>query len=258
MKRNTIKHRAISHKASITLVLSIFLVSYTLQSLSPWFQQIKAEDPVTNTNIIALLVDESIYDDLTTEIQRYTTSYLQQKLSDTKAVVLPINTTEYMSWDIVTLLDNLYFEGIEDQTSTLIGTILIGDIPLPIIDDQGVVFESIYPYTDFVDPQYVFYEDSKSFAPNPIQQSNPQPEIWHSLIPFGDDIGAYQQFFEKLQTYHADPASFVEKKIWYDDFIQLKETFLANNLGYYANSFLYAEDLGYHRLTTLLMDLMKQ
>jgi hypothetical protein len=89
---------------------------------------------------------------------------------------------------------------------------LVGDIPLPVIDDQGVIFDSVYPYTDFVDPQYVFYEDTQSFEPNPIQQSNPQPEIWHSLIPFGDDISAYQHFFAKLQSYHTDPTSFVEKK----------------------------------------------
>jgi hypothetical protein len=110
MNRKSFTDRIISHQASITLVLSVFLVSYVLQSLSPWFQQIKAEDPVSNTNIIALIVDEAIYDAIDTELQRYTTSYLQQKLSDTKAVVLPINTDEYMAWDVVTLLDNLYFE----------------------------------------------------------------------------------------------------------------------------------------------------
>jgi len=45
--------------------------------------------------------------------------------------------------------------------------------------------------------------------------------------------------------------------MWYDDFIFLKKNFLTDNLSYYVNNFIFAEDNSYHRYTNLFSDMLK-
>gem|GEM_PF-6207696 len=77
-------------------------------------------------------------------------------------------------------------------------------------------------------------------------------------MPFGSDTAAYQKFFEKLKKYDADPENFVAKKVRYDDLIHMKQTFLHQQIPYYTNNFLFTEDIGFERLTTLLLDIMRE
>jgi hypothetical protein len=74
----------------------------------------------------------------------------------------------------------MYFEGTKDQTSSLIGVIMIGDIPLPVAHNNGFIFPSILPYTDFEQQQYLFNKDTSYFEWNNIPDG--QPEIRHGLI----------------------------------------------------------------------------
>ena len=83
-------------------------------------QTAHAEDVITNTNLIAIIVDQDIYSDLDNEIQRYATDYIQQKISDSKAIVLPIDINNFQAPDIVKILENMYFDGIQDKPSKLV------------------------------------------------------------------------------------------------------------------------------------------
>jgi hypothetical protein len=68
-----------------------------------------AENPST-TNIVAVFVDKDIYKDIATNIVRYTTKYIQKKIANSKAVVLPIDTTTLQAHEISQILENMYFE----------------------------------------------------------------------------------------------------------------------------------------------------
>jgi len=136
--------------------------------------------------------------------------------------------------------------------------ILIGDIAIPQVNDQGTSYPSIYPYVDFVDPLFVYNESSKTFDRNIVPITIPQPEIWHGIMPFGNDSSSYHRFFAKLKKYVADPSTYVARKMWYDDIIQMKQTFLHEQVPYYSNNFLFTEDIGNNRLTNLMLDVMRE
>jgi hypothetical protein len=93
---------------------------------------------------------------------------------------------------------------------------LIGNIPLPVIEDNGYVYPSIFPYVDFEKQQFVFDANKNFFVPN--NNPNGQAEIWHGMINFSSGE-SYHPYFEKLKTYYLNPQKFVDPKIWYDDLI---------------------------------------
>ena len=230
----------------------LYGVSYLLQN-SIFVDRRKvyaAENPDT-TNLVAVFVDKDIYKDITTDLVRYTTRYIQRKISNSKAIVFPIDTTTLKAHEISQMLENMYFEGLEDEPSKLVGTILIGNIPLPVVQNNGFIYPSIYPYVDFEDQQFIYDTNEEFFVYN--NNPNGQAEIWHGLINF-DTIEDYESFFTKVRSYYNNPTAFVDKTIRYDDFIGLKKYFIPENTKYYVNNLIFSEDIGYHRFTSLLLD----
>jgi hypothetical protein len=63
------------------------------------------------SNLVAVLVDEKIYPQIESDLKRYTTQYIQKKYSNSKALILKINTSEYTASEISKMLENLYFNG---------------------------------------------------------------------------------------------------------------------------------------------------
>jgi hypothetical protein len=122
-----------------------------------------------------------------------------------------------------------------------------------VINDQGTIFPSILPYTDFDDPKY--YRDTKTefFVPNNVPKA--QAEIRQSVINVGSQSEDYLAFFEKLKQYQSNPTNYIGKRIRYDDFIDQQSSFNKTNLTSYINKFTFAEDLAYHRYNPVLIDL---
>jgi len=57
---------------------AIYLLYYFLQSFFFFdFNKVYAENQLDYTNLVAVLVDNQIYDDLEDEIKRYTQKYIQ-------------------------------------------------------------------------------------------------------------------------------------------------------------------------------------
>ena len=108
-------------KKQIIFFITIYILSYFLNSFFfVNFSKTKAEDSIENTNIIAILVDQNIYSDLSSEIKRYTTDYIQKEVSNSKVVVLPINIENFKAKDITKILENIYFDGLKNETSKLV------------------------------------------------------------------------------------------------------------------------------------------
>jgi hypothetical protein len=131
--------------------------------------------------------------------------------------------------------------------------ILIGNkVPLPVINDNGAIFPTILPYTDFIDPKYYRDPNTQFFVPNNVPKS--QAEIRQSMINVGTQSEEYFAFFEKLKQYNANPIAYIGNKVWYDDFIDQQASFNKLNLPNYINKFIFAEDIAYHRYNPLLID----
>ena len=192
----------ISRKIASIIICIVYVFSYLIQDLI--ISNVNAESTITNTNIVAIFVDKDIYPQIKSDVERYASTYIQGRLSNTKATVFPINTKTFKAKDIVQMLENIYFDGINKKTSKLIGTILIGDIPLPVVKQNNFVFPSIYPYIDFEEQQYVYNTSSEFFEYN--NNPNGQAEIWHGLINFTNNISAYTGYFDKLETYANNPS----------------------------------------------------
>ena len=283
-----------------------YLVSYILQSFSylDFGNKVYAagdwEDQIGYTNVVAILVDNSIYNALQDDIEWYSQIYLQgstsiyqwstssgsvvsrwwnkmkwalwfasvdgddqfsatpraninqshtairtnynkyNSISNSKAIILPIDTDNLTAPEITKILENLYFDGIQWESSNLVWVILIWDIPLPVVNQFGYVFPTIYPYVDFEDQKFVWDGYSQYFVYN----DNPkwQAELRHGWIKF-DTIQEYKDYFDKLQDYASNPSDFVGKNIWYDDFIWNRTYFYEDGVNAYINNFLFAEDL---------------
>ncbi len=244
-----------SKKLMVRIFIILYGISYFLQN-SVFIDRKKvygAENPST-TNLVAVFVDKNIYEDIKANLVRYTISYIQKKIANSKAVVFPIDTQTLKAHEISQMLENMYFEGLKDESSKLVGTILIGDVPLPVVQNNGFIYPSIYPYVDFEHQQFIYDTNKKFFIEN--NNPNGQAEIWHGIIKF-DTAPQYNDFFKKVKSYYNNPTGFIDKAIRYEDFIGLKKYFIPENTKYYINSMIFAEDIGYHRFNNLLLNILK-
>jgi hypothetical protein len=110
-----------SLKFKIYGLLTVYILAWFMQSWMPFFQSdIFANERKATTNIVALIVDKNLYNGtLKNSIDRYATNYIQQKISNSKAVIFPINTETIKARDITKMLENIYHEGVEKEPSTL-------------------------------------------------------------------------------------------------------------------------------------------
>jgi hypothetical protein len=60
--------------------------------------------------LIAVFVDKDVYQNSKNSIERYATDYIQQRVSNSKALILPINTQNFKAIDLVRMLENMYFD----------------------------------------------------------------------------------------------------------------------------------------------------
>ncbi|HBB03396.1 TPA: hypothetical protein DCZ39_00620 [Patescibacteria group bacterium] len=246
----------LSKKTFIRTFIILYILSFFLQnSIFVDRKKVYAAENPSTTNIVAVFVDKDIYQNIKNNLERYTTQYLQAKIANSKAVVLPIDTKTIKAFEISKILENMYFEGLKDQSSKLIGTILIGDVPLPVVQNNGFIYPSIFPYVDFEKQEFIYDSTKKFFVYN--NNPNGQAELWHGIIKFDTDQ-KYNDFFSKVKAYKADPIKFIEKAIRYEDFIGLKKYFIPENTKYYINNLSFAEDIGYHRFNNLLLNILKE
>ncbi|MDR2416444.1 MAG: hypothetical protein LBD75_07825 [Candidatus Peribacteria bacterium] len=245
---------AMRNQRKKTFILSTLIV-YLVSLFTQWFSvlfEVRAQNAnIPHVNMVAVFVDDNIYDKLNTDIQWYATQYIQQEIPESKALVMPLNLNNIDALQIHQMLENIYFDGLEGVNSTLLGVILIGNIPLPVINQDGYIFPSIYPYVDFLEQKYVRDPNDQYFIPNGNEKG--QAEIWHGLIDYDERIADYQNFFNKIKAYKENPQDFIGKDMWYEDFIANKNGFLEDNLQFYQNKILFSEDIGYQRFTPLML-----
>ncbi len=250
------------------LLLVVFLFNQIFSylpflNLSSFTSQIAEAKPSTHpspdkVNIVAVLVDDSLYPKIKSEVSRYA-DYIQKwgnnAIANAKALVIPINIKEITAPDIVKILENLYFDGLKDQPSILKWVILVWDIPFPVVDDNGFIFPTIYPYVDFEKQKFIRDNDKKYFVPN--EQTDSQPEVFHWLIKY-NTVSGYTKFFSKIKKYDSNPSEFIGKNIWYEDSIANKKSYLDEIQSTYINNWIFAEDIAYHRYTNLFLKIIQK
>ena len=240
-----------------SIILGVYLATDILGHL--WYIDWNVAEAATSwksTNpIVAILIDNDTYNSIGSNwnFKRYTDSYIPEKYPGSESIIFSLDLKEYTAPEIVKLLENVYFDGIKNTSSRLIWVIVMGKVPLPVVKYQNYIFPSIYPYTDFIEQKYIWDETQWYFIQNKTVW---EAEIWHWLISL-NDASKYDKFFTKLKKYQNDPEKFIDKKIWYDDFIALNKNFLQETYQLYKNKVIFAEDLIYHRYTNFLIDMLQ-
>ena len=119
INRNKIMHLKWK-KTWILATVIVYCATFLIQSNFTFFQLWAQEKNVPRVNIVAVLVDDKIYDSISDGVSRYASNYIQKKLSDTKALVMPLDLDNISAYDIHRMMENIYFDGLEDVNSSLI------------------------------------------------------------------------------------------------------------------------------------------
>ncbi len=203
--------------------------------------------PQNHYSIIAILVEDALMQDSKTyaglntkysdnlkektlagRIRRYAID-AQSSQEFTKSLIIKIPAGAKVE-HIAQSLERLYIQGdgTKDEINRLTGIVLVGNVPLPVVNKNGNRFASLLPYTDFEDKAYLFDAASGDYLPNPNLKFA-APEIWHGVIrpPVQGDEGIklLTEYFDKNHLFHqgvADYATFDKKLLLADLFNEFK------------------------------------
>ncbi len=275
---------------AVTFVPSIPSPASTLQVEEP-----KPSFPINHIGVIAVLVEDGVmnnntlYDGLRAKVfgsgqtfgqlfpgvlnentladrvRRYAL-YIQRVRAYSRSVIIKVKKDEKTE-NIVNSLERLYNEGDSQRSgevSKLTGIVIVGDVPLPVVNKNGNRFVSMLPYTDFREKAYIFDKMNGDFVPNPDSTST-QPEVWHGVIvpPVKGEDGnkLLAEYFDKNYLFHCDVGSCIVASVWYrsftkkllfadlyNEFKQVNKVAFSNYLRYLE----YWEDIAYQRWSKLL------
>ncbi|MFA4814709.1 MAG: S-layer homology domain-containing protein [Candidatus Gracilibacteria bacterium] len=234
----------------------------------------KVDSIETRYGLVAILVEDSLWDASTSgrgffsflgtngikeKIQTYAQD-VQATLPWTKTVIIEV-ADEDTPVEIQRMLERFYFEGNpEDSDPTkLSGVVIIGDVPLPVVNKGGNRFISMLPYTDFEEPSYLLDSATLDFLPNGEAQ-HLQTEVWHGLIvpPLDgqEGIDLLGAFFEKNHAFHTGDEDYTtfDKKAFIGDLVTEESTINPTAFGSYERFVNLWEEISYYRYTNDLVE----
>jgi hypothetical protein len=166
--------------------------------------------------------------------------------------------------------EKLYYEGDgQDGISRLVGTILIGDVPLPIVEKDGLSFPSLYPYVDFDNKRFVYDTREGRYIWWRNAPESSDVDIWHGVInpALGrewddvDDVERIETFLDKTHDFYTKSGKFVPQvlppRVFYYDGYAESLSADAKSMFKYALFIENLENIAYKRFTKyLLTDIM--
>lgn len=208
-------------KITSLFLICFLLFSFTLRIPSELFFASRAYAGEKEFfNLVSILVDEESYDEVKSKLVRYSRD-IQGRLENTRVVILPTPSNASVL-DIASINESLFYEWYKahrdvDYESRLIGTVLVGKIPLPVVFDGGNSGKSVLPYVDFEDKSYIYNHESGKYEKNQQADLKLTPEIWHGVISPNtgdrdDDIQAIQDFFDKNHDFYTGEWVFKQEK----------------------------------------------
>lgn len=230
----------------------------------------RGEMAKTLHRIVAVVVEEALWNDGTSHLgissesstlRDRITRYAQdvQNSAPWTRVVILLSAADEPVERIARSLEKLYFEGEEgfDGLSQLSGVVLVGDVPLPVVEQDGHLFESVYPYTDFLDKVFIHDRATGLYKPY-VQAPRQQSEVWHGVIrgpERGDKRAALAAFFDKNHAYHADDPAYssFDRKVFFADLVQEPMRIGAEGFLPYQLFLEHLEDIVYERYTARLL-----
>jgi len=179
-----------------------------------FFSSVSAVNPQTKA-LVSILVNEEVYDWVESRVERYAED-IQKQLEKTRVVIIPV-PSDATVFEIASLNENLYYEWYNwltwnnDFESELVWSVFIWNIPAPIVFDDNKSSQTIFPYTDFEDKQYIYNHENQRYEVNADNLNWLNAEIWHGLIVF-----YFDEFREQASLSYS-------KYQWYEAYLENKE-----------------------------------
>lgn len=217
-------------------------------------------------DIISIIVDNETHRALRSEIARYAED-IQRNLGSTRTVISVIDGKTTPA-NIAAQNEKLYYEG-EDSDGVktrLVGTVLIGNVPIPMVNAEGKYFPSIFPYVDFENKNFLYNEKSGRYEKVSALHSGDQSvEIWHGVINpsvgrdwnAGEDITKIKNFLDKTHDFYTQSGKFVAQteapRVFYFDGFSETKSIELRRVFQYGLWIANAENLAYARFTKYVL-----
>ena len=254
------------HKTIAAVLVMMILISQTIHV--DFFDSVVA-GPENYRDIVSIVVDRDTYAAERTRVLRYAGD-IAGYLGGVRTEVLVVARDTSVA-TIATKNEKLYYEGDSDKwSSSLVGTVLIGNIPIPIVEKDGTNFSSLYPYVDFVDKSFVYDPSSTRYIYQKNSRVNETVDIWHGVInpavgrswSGALDIRQIGQFLDKTHEFYTKSGKFalsnIPPKVFYYDWFSESKSINARSLFQYTLTMKNAENIAYSRFTKyLLRDITK-
>lgn len=208
-----------------TLLFQYFQIP--LLQVAQAYENEKKHSQIINTPLVALLVEDGLLEDGELKSQIYQYAEDVQKTLNVQSLLIPV-PTDISPLEIYEGLAQFYFSGEKnDGQSQLVGTVLIGNVPLPVVEKNGNLWPSIYPYVDFEHPSYQWNFEKNRFVF--FSEGDSEPEIWHGVIKsekskFEQRVLELKDFFTKNHEVHTGKEKY-SKKAFYMDLLRQKKLF---------------------------------
>ncbi len=252
------------HYSRIQKWLSSFLI-FSLLFLQtfevPVLNTTQAEAKV-NADIVSFIVDDAIYSGaVKSRVLQYAQD-VQAYLPNTRVVIFPVQKTAN-PFSIASVNEKLFYEGDGEGLSRLVGTVLIGEVPLPVVHKEERAFMSVYPYVDFDNKSFVYDQTRNSYEYTTKTLIDEKPEIWHSVIrPNTGDATKNESelvtFFNKTHDFYNKQGLFspentlLEPRVFYMDTFHDQETSSPEMWKSYNLYLENIEDIAYNRFNKYL------
>ncbi len=233
------------------------------------------------SNLVLILVEKDLFEDqddytnqytenysevssssIQERIERYArdiqrSSYFQESDLDTEVTIIPVSQFQAPA-EIASLLKQAYHQNLDQlEDSQLSGVVLMGEVPLPVVNKSGNLFTSLYPYTDFEDPSFVLDNQNQYFIPT--QVNNPIPEVWHGVINL-DSPQAISEYLDKNHLYYEGVEDFqdFDQSIFFSEPVHDASSFNQDLYSSYLTYTSVIEEFAYNRFSRKLLDFLGQ
>ncbi|MCT4617445.1 MAG: taxilin [Candidatus Gracilibacteria bacterium] len=220
--------------------------------------------------VVSILVNEDIYPQIGDKVKRYAKD-ISGAMENTKTVIVPI-PSDAKSEKIASINEKFYFEGLPDKSfkSSLVGTVLVGDIKLPVVYLNGNSEKTVLPYADFKDKGFIFNNTAGKYIYNASNLGDIKPEVWHGIISPNSgssetNIQQIKDFFDKDHDFYTFNGNFEaadlksnEPYVFYFDSLREQESIIYEKYKGYEARQKNLEDLMYRRYTGELAEKLKE
>lgn len=261
MKIPNIFFRIPFQKTIAALLVMMILVSQTIHV--DFFDRADAT-PENYRDIVSIIVDRDTYAIERNRIRRYASDIAGYLGGVRTSIIVTDPSTRPAT--IAAKNEKLYYEGDgEGGTSSLVGTVLIGNVPIPRVEKDDKEFSSLYPYVDFVDKSFVYDAPSGLYRYQGDKARSESVEIWHGVINpavgrswSGDrDIQRIGAFLDKTHEFYTKIGKFspnnIPPQVLYYDGENESKSADARAAFQYALSIQNSENIAYNRYTKYLL-----